>query len=65
MSLSILPPRPAMSDYSGVDVQSDANHRTASVLVLSVSAIGLPVSPRCCGFSGRVGAALRHQEGRL
>lgn len=65
MSLSILPPRPALSDYSGVVVQSDANHRTAPGLVLHASAFELPVSPRCCGFSGRVGAALWHEEGRL
>lgn len=65
MPLSILPPCPALSDYSGVVVQSDANHCTAPVLVLSVSVSGLPVSPRCWAFSGRVGAALRHQEGRL
>lgn len=65
MSLSILPPRPALSDYSGVVVQFDENHRTAPVLVLSVSAYGLPESPCCLGLCNRVGTALRHQEGFL
>lgn len=65
MSLPILPPRPALSDYSGAIAQSDGYSNAAPVLVLPSSAFSVPESQRCRELNEPVSVVLGHQEGLL
>lgn len=65
MSLPILPPRPALSDYLGAIAQSDGYSNAAPVLVLPSSAFSVPESRRCRELNEPVSVVLGHQEGLL
>jgi hypothetical protein len=65
MSLPILPPRPALSDYFGSIAQSDGYSNAAPVLVLPSSAFSVPGSRRCRELNEPASVVLSHQEGLL